>query len=353
MELAGPKIKELVNALAHAFLDVRDLEKMVTFHLSEHIAEGEINWKQGVADVAFDLVKALREEEKAALLIAAAFAEKPGSARIRAIHDQLPEWVTSPAATAARDQTRSALREARTRRTPSTQREEPRSIDWNVVISFDLLDQDFFFQKRLMQKTGAIAFALGGQRSMLKDYVIERVKQVIAKDGRTILRKDAYLVARGLPTLPNGQSPIASVIADACDCARIADLFDQPQLDILLVIWNYDIPLAEMKRMAIAFWNDLAVQVAANLEGHQRRLIALWVNSNQDPLDTFHVVPAIAPFDVKEVTEHIQNQLELAGVDAKRIEYYVATLHGLGGVLPDSFDLMIQIVEEVSGGNGQ
>jgi hypothetical protein len=350
-ENLSPKERwQLGQALVAAF-DRDHLERLVSFSLDQDLAA--ITTPGDLDDVAFQLVKWVIRYGQLAVLVDAAFHEIPGNPKLLRFRHEVWEGQRTPAAAGAKDETRAALNAARAQAIPPASHGAPKSIDCidrSALIKFDLLEQETFIRKHLPERAGAVAFALGGHRTMLNDYLVERIHQDIARNGPRIKRKDAYLVARGLPTLGNGQSPITPVIARACGCVRVADLFDQPQLDVLLVIWNYDIPLTEMKRMATAFWDEQAAQVACSMEGYRRRLIALWVNSDKAPLDAFLRIPKIKPFDVKKVTDHVQNQLECAGVDAERIGYYVTALEGLGGTLPKSFELMQQIIEEVAGG---
>lgn len=230
--------------------------------------------------------------------------------------------------------------------------QQRRRIDRNeVIIPFDLEDLESTF-KHTVRYEEAFAFTVGvPDETLLQEYIVPRIaRELRAKLSRPHRQLEIQLyqgdVAAGIETVENK-------LTKRYACKKLCDLFAENALqDIVLVVWNYDIPLPYMEQLATSFWNKIYAQVMPYLRSHSRCFVIIWANIGCDPLSGFTVLPTPQTFDLNDLTAHFRGQFAQCGLDAPCIDAYLARLRSHYGHVRGTFREMLEIIHEIQGGPG-
>lgn len=263
------------------------------------------------------------------------------------------EWRASPPAATRQDQIRSALSSRRAAGAASPAPRRTFRVDLDTIISFDLKAQINAFSEKL-QLAGAFPYALCGPHHILENYVVERIKRTLDNevDQRSLLKYvRVWLYQHTYSGAQNGFDLIfGEVKRNYKDFALLADFFERERMDVLLVVWNFDVPPPEAKEIAASFWREAYAQLAPVIKGQSSRFIFLWVNVNSLPLGLpdFHAIPPLTSFETEDIEIYFRDRLLLARVDPAEIECILAQLTRHKGHLEGTYQEMKSLVESFS-----
>jgi hypothetical protein len=248
---------------------------------------------------------------------------------------------------------RAALAAARSRRSSVPTPNRTYRFDTDLILNSDLKKQIGEFTN-ILQIDGIFPFTLGGRFEVLDKYIVKRIEQTLRnKDDRPIKRVDVNLYAKNSSETFTGHQIIEQQIKDYYHCDRLADLFDERQrIDVLLVVWNYDVPPPEVQLIAESFWSVSQPQLIATVTGQSRRFIVLWINIDSEPLSlpVFYALPPLECFEVEEIVGYFRDRLLKFNVEADDVEYFLTQLKRHQGQLLGTFQEMNRLVEIFTGG---
>jgi len=226
-------------------------------------------------------------------------------------------------------------------------------FDTDLILNSDLKKQINEFTN-ILQLDGIFPFTLGGRFEVLDKYIVKRIEQTIKNtDDRPIKRADVNLYAKNCSETLNGYQIIEQQIKEYYHCDRLTDLFDEVQrIDVLLIVWNYDVPHPEVKQIAESFWGVAQPRLSSMVLGQSRRFIVLWINIDSEPLSLpmFYALPPLECFEVEEIVSYFRDRLLKYNVENNHVEYFLAQLRRHQGQLLGTFQEMYRLVESFTGG---
>ncbi|MBN1875108.1 MAG: hypothetical protein JXA33_12820 [Anaerolineae bacterium] len=234
---------------------------------------------------------------------------------------------------------------------PNTPQRARRIDRSEVIVPFDLEDLESTF-KRTVKYEDAFAFTVGVQdETLLQEYIVPRIaRELRAKLHRPHRQLEVQLYQGDVAA---GARMVERKLATRYACGRLCDLFAENAIqDIVLVVWNYDVPLPYMEQFATTFWNEACTQVTPYLRDHGRCFVVIWANIGSDPLSGFTVLPTPQVFDLKDLTAHFRSQLMQCELDTPCIDAYLARLQSHHGHVRGTFREMLNIIRELQGGVG-
>lgn len=175
----------------------------------------------------------------------------------------------------------------------------------------------------------AAAFTVGGDFSLLRGYVIERLRQHLQESlpgtyANLEISFDAHDIAPGSDALLN-----KVIIRNGCK--TLADLFDKyPGMHMLLVVWCYAIPTAQMEIVSSHFWKSVEESVAPLLEAQNRCFVLIFANVEAGgkpyQIGKFTALPVPSEFDVSNLSRWLQGRLEHLAIEQSDIAYCLERL---------------------------
>lgn len=153
-------------------------------------------------------------------------------------------------------------------------------IDSQIISEFDLEKLSKQLRKHLQEYKGAFAFTIGGKRigeSNIREYIITRILQESSPKIKTYKRFEIKL-HRGNISEPDYM--IEQAITREYQYGSFFDLFKQTSEDIVLIVWNHDIPVRTMTPIAEMFWEKTCLQSTPFLDNERRHFLVIWVNVN-------------------------------------------------------------------------
>lgn len=230
--------------------------------------------------------------------------------------------------------------------------QQPIKIDRGIIINYDLEAQMAKFRQQVGYE-GAFVFAIGGHDTILEQYIIERLRRELRqKTERQNERLEIRLYLKSILT----SKDIAREFLTKYKFEYFTDLFNaQCNTDIVLIIWNYDIPAKSMKLLAKTFWVDISSSVLPCLKNQSRCFVIVWANVGKLPLTGLTGFTALASpkkFELCDLLPWFRSQLRNEGIEEKLIEYYLDRLEKQcgNGDLIGTYQEINQIVHELQGG---
>lgn len=253
-----------------------------------------------------------------------------------------------------RNQISNLLTQGREESATSTSGQQAIKVDRGLIINYNLDKLMAAFRQEVGYE-GAFVFAVAGEFAILEQYIIERIRRELKqKTGRENERLEIRLYRNSIAT----SADIERKFLEKHQIECFTDLFKtqynpnkaQYNSDLVLIIWNYDIPPNLIKSLAQDFWTDIHCSVDPYLIGKSRCFVILWANlQGKRPLTGFPVLPTPKQFDPDDLLPWFRGQLQIVGIEEKGIEHYLNRLESQCGNLIGTYQEMNQIVRELQG----
>ena len=218
-------------------------------------------------------------------------------------------------------------------------------IDRGAIVSYDL-DRAMTSFKAKLASEGAFAFTVGGDRTVLEQYIIERIRRELSqKTGRKNDILEIHLINS------EKEIDIEGEFLKRYQYDRFTDVFrDITRPDIVLIIWNHDIPQKIIKQLAKKFWEDTHASVLPYLQGRSRCFVTIWANVGKSYRIGFDILPIPKQFQLGDLSAWFRGQLIEAKLGNDAIERYIERLQNHCGELFWSYREMSKIIQEIQGG---
>ncbi len=226
--------------------------------------------------------------------------------------------------------------------------QSPIKVDRTMIVNYDLEQQMSKFRIQVKYQ-GAFVFTVGGNATILEEYIIERIKQELK--GKTDRQTEPHTIKLYQQSILTSKD-IEHNFLKQKKLERFTDLFNEQNTDILLTIWNYDIPPKTIKPLAKSFWEEISNPILPLLKKQNRCFIIVWANVDKSPLNgcNFTVLPTPDKFDMCELLPWFHNQLKIKGVGEDSMENYLDRLKNQCGHLLGTYQEINQIIRELKGG---
>ena len=192
---------------------------------------------------------------------------------------------------------------------PGSQRAK---IDKNAIIRFDLEFITRTFEETIKYE-GTFAFSIGGDAWILKSYIIERLLWQLKNKMYRQCERPIHLFLYNADLTQGAQQIIERKLEEQ-GYTQLGDMFYDPG-DIMLIIWNRDIPQDHMQTIARSFWENVKIQISPFVQNKSRCFVTIWANINQQPLEDFTLLSLPERFEVCELKQWFQAQLRKHGLD--------------------------------------
>ncbi|MGK7871793.1 MAG: hypothetical protein AB4426_00220 [Xenococcaceae cyanobacterium] len=247
-----------------------------------------------------------------------------------------------------RNQIANLLAQGRQESPTSAPVQQPRKVDRGVIMNYDLDALMAKFRQGVGYE-GAFVFAVGGDYTILEQYIIERIRRELRqKTGRQNERLEIRLYRDSILTSKDIEHKFLTRYKFDC----FTDLFNaQWNPDIVLIIWNHDIPAKIMKSLAQSFWTDINSCVKPFLIDQSRCFVIVWANVGKRPLTGFTALPTPKQFDLSELLSWFRGQLRMEGIGEDCIEHCLNRLKSQCGHVLGTFQEMNQIIHDLKGGS--
>lgn len=246
-----------------------------------------------------------------------------------------------------RNQINNLLAQGREESDTSISLQQTLKVDRSLIINYNLDKLMSAFRQKVGYE-GAFVFAVAGEFVILEQYIIERIRRELKqKTGRKNERLEISLYRDSIAT----SADIKSKFLEKHQLECFTDLFKiQYNSDLVLIIWNHDIPPKIIKSLSQDFWTDTHSSVDPYLTGKSRCFVILWANlQGKRTLTGFPALPTPKRFDPDDLLPWFRGQLQILGIEEKRIEHYLKRLESQYGNLIGTYQEMNQIVSELQG----
>jgi len=193
----------------------------------------------------------------------------------------------------------------------------------------------------------ASAFAIGGDFTILRDYIIERMCQEL---GRKVPGAQTLLdISLNQHDVAEGEIVIEKKIITRNRCNDLIDLFKKyAKTNIVLVAWCYAFPPGQMKNVAARFWQEIKKSVLSLLREQSTCFVFILANVGVEgkpyQIDKFTVLQTPSEFEMTDLLPWIQGRLENLGIEQGDVEYCLERLRDQRGDIVRTFHEMEYIV---------
>lgn len=267
--------------------------------------------------------------------------------------EKYEEWLAQQPPRPREAEIAAALKARRQRTAAPAPEPEPAAaapLDADAVFRFDLRKQVGCVYDKL-RPAGAFPFTTGGRQDLLERYVVERIQRDVIirpEQKRTFSLVKVHLLANLLGQELSGTVLEQEIREGNEDVERLTDFFRVPHTDVLLIVWNHDVPLPEARQIAESFWASARAQLEPGLKNNSSRLIFLWANLDGLPLDSaeFHAIPPLECFELTEIEDYFRDYLGQVGLPPAKIDKIIRRLSRHKGQLPGTYLEMKWLVED-------
>ena len=259
----------------------------------------------------------------------------------------IQRWKPSQTTYKNHERTTTLLAEGRKKHVPH---HPPLKIDRGIIVNFDLKETTLQFNQRIGYQ-GTFAFSLGGDRTLLDEYIILRMQRELQNfTGRPHKRFEVSLHCRKILENQN----IEHYFLKRYPYERLTNVFeDSVNSDVLLVVWNYDIPSKIMQPVAQSFWQEIEPQLLPIMQIQNLCFVLILANIgnlDKSPIEGFISLPTPAKFEFADLASWFSSQLKQEGIANNWIDYYLNRLEDQCENLVGTYQEMKEIIHEMQGG---
>jgi hypothetical protein len=249
-----------------------------------------------------------------------------------------------------RDNYNNLLAQARQEQLQSLPTSQRAKIDKEVIVGYDLDELVDEFRRRLNYE-GAFAFSIYGHFTILENYIIKRILQELQNKTQR-----PYIPAINLQLYQCDSDrlhPIEYLLQRSNKCQQISDLFcDASCCDVVLVIWNYDIPKIKMESIATEFWRKTQREVIPYIQDNSRCLIVIFANVDFDySIDGDELTTLTTPnkFETTRLLQWFRGRLRQLELEDGVIMQCLSKLESQHGHLVGTYQKIQEIIDDIQG----
>lgn len=231
---------------------------------------------------------------------------------------------------------------------------QPAKIDKEIIVGYDLESLAHEFTHRVGYE-GTFAFTISGHDTILKDYIIERILRDLKHNTkRPYNKREVRLYANDILT---GGEVIESKFKICHECQNIVDWFcTEAYLDIVLVVWLYDIPeknREDMEAVAMNFFEKSRIELNPFIKQKSRCFVILFANVGfEHYISGLTNITIPKEFDTTSLSQwfrgYLQNNLK---IEDDVINRYLVRLQSQHGHLIGTYQELQRIISELQRGN--
>ncbi|MCC5628133.1 hypothetical protein LC613_08350 [Nostoc sphaeroides CHAB 2801] len=204
---------------------------------------------------------------------------------------------------------------------------------------------------------GVFTFAIQGDASILNEYIIERIEQKL-KQHQPERSKQRFEIRIHLE---NNDQTMLDAFLKQCNSNNFIDLLNaQINSDIVLLIWNYDIPVNHIKSSATSFFEYINSIYPTLIDTH-RFIIIILANvdiSSQSEIN-HHILGEINgltvldtpnKYELLELIPWAHQLFQEQNMEDAQIQQYLNRLKNQKGYFRPTYQEINAIIRELEGG---
>lgn len=220
-------------------------------------------------------------------------------------------------------------------------------IDWKeIIVNYDL----YSFMPEFVNRVNygkASAFTIGGDFNVLRDYIVERMRQELKKKmpGPQILLD----ISLDPSDIAEDESILEKKVVSRNKCDKLTDLFRKyPKTHIVLVVWCYASPSQQLASMAMHFWQEVQKSVLPLLREWNRCFVFILANVDLEgkpyQIDNFTTLQLPMKFELADLLPWFQGRLDDLGIEQSDVELCLERLKDQHGDFVRTYREMEYIV---------
>lgn len=219
-------------------------------------------------------------------------------------------------------------------------------IENDLIVNYDL-DEFVFTFKRALKQEGIIAFNIFGDDTILRSYIIKRIKKELQK-----VQREYYLLDHFLYENKTIEEQINIELKNRYSCDNIADFLNNNQyLDTVFIIRNYSLNKNKLELMANNFLKEIKVKYSCCLDNQCKCLIVLFVNvSHQYNLDGYVPLNFPQKFEIDDLSKWFKRYLIRHQIQEQIIDQYLYQLKVHQGHLIRTYHAFNRIICQLQEG---
>lgn len=175
----------------------------------------------------------------------------------------------------------------------------------------------------------AVAFTIGGDFTVLRGYIIERMRQNLMR--RISGSQKLLEISFDADDFAAGNDVLLKKVISRNSCNTLIDLFNRfPKMHVMLVIWCYAIPSKQIEIVASLFWKEVEENVLPLLQTQNRCFVLILsdvdVNSKPYQIDKFTSLQIPSGFEMTDLLPWVRGTLENLEIEQSDIEYCLERL---------------------------
>lgn len=219
----------------------------------------------------------------------------------------------------------------------------PIRINDNIIVKYDLDELVYKFTTALGYQ-GVFAFNIGGDEKILKDYIIKRIIEKLKT------RTEGFL--KTIKIILSNHGSIESQIDDHLkddNINQITDLLAETYpLDVVLIIWNYNINKKKLNSMTDIFLSEIKTKCNCYLENKSRCLIIIFANVNiKQSIQGCINLSIPKSFQINELCDWFRGYLQNLQIQDDMINTCLRKLRNADGHLLSTYNTLEGIIDEL------
>jgi hypothetical protein len=213
-------------------------------------------------------------------------------------------------------------------------------INDNIIVKYDLDELVYKFRKALDYQ-GVFAFSLGEEYTILNNYIIKRILHELQEKTQRDYWSREIRLSRNLKSIDDDLKNN--------NINQITDLLAETDpLDVVLIIWNYNINKKKLNSMTDIFLSEIKTKCNCYLENKSRCLIIIFANVNiKQSIQGCINLSIPKSFQINELCDWFRGYLQNLQIQDDMINTCLRKLRNADGHLLSTYNTLEGIIDEL------
>ena len=213
-------------------------------------------------------------------------------------------------------------------------------INDNIIVKYDLDELVYKFRKALDYQ-GVFAFSLGEEYTILNNYIIKRILHELQEKTQRDYWSREIRLSRNLKSIDDDLKNN--------NINQITDLLAETDpLDVVLIIWNYNINKKNLNSMTDIFLSEIKTKCNCYLENKSRCLIIIFANVKiKQSIQGCINLSIPKSFQINELCDWFRGYLQNLQIQDDMINTCLRKLRNADGHLLSTYNTLEGIIDEL------
>ena len=217
-------------------------------------------------------------------------------------------------------------------------------INNDIIVKYDLDELVYKFRKALDYQ-GVFAFSLGEEYTILNNYIIKRILHELQEKTQRDYWSREIRLSRNLKSIDDDLKNN--------NINQITDLLAETDpLDVVLIIWNYNINKKNLNSMTDIFLSEIKTKCNCYLENKSRCLIIIFANVKiKQSIQGCINLSIPKSFQINELCDWFRGYLQNLQIQDDMINTCLRKLRNADGHLLSTYNTLEVIIDKLRGIN--